>query len=109
MHTAETLTIEPSFFDVETSIIRLKRYKPRGADQILAEVIEERGNILTFKKNCYSSGRKLILPIYKNGDKTDCGNCIGISLFPSTCKMLSNILFSMSTPHTHKIIGNHCF
>jgi hypothetical protein len=32
-------------------------------------------------------------PIYKKGDKTDCSNYTGLSLLPTTCKILSNILF----------------
>jgi hypothetical protein len=45
------------------------------------------------------------VPIYKKGDKTDCRNCRGISLVPTTYKILSNILVSQVTPHADKIIN----
>ena len=48
----------------------------------------------------------IIVPIYKKGDKSDCSNYIGISLSPTTCKILSNILLSRLTPYAEKIIGD---
>jgi len=41
------------------------------------------------------------------GDKTDCSNYWGISLLPTTYKILSNILLSMLTPYAEEIIGDH--
>jgi len=49
----------------------------------------------------------IILSIYKKGDKTDCGNFLGISLLPTTYKILSNILLSRLTPYAEEIIGDH--
>lgn len=37
IHTAEPLVPEPSIFDVEIAIVKLKRYNSQGIDQILAE------------------------------------------------------------------------
>jgi len=45
----------------------------------------------------------------KKGDKTDCSNYRGISLLPTTYKILSNILLSRLTPYAKEIIGNHQF
>ena len=43
----------------------------------------------------------------KEGDKTDCSNCRGISLLPNMYKILSNILLSRLTPYAEEIIGDH--
>jgi len=50
----------------------------------------------------------IIVPIYK-GDKTDCGNYRGISLSPTTYKMLSNNLLSRLAPYAQEITGDHQF
>jgi len=47
----------------------------------------------------------VIVPIYKNGDKTDCSNYRGISLLSAMYKILSDILLSRLTPYAEVIIG----
>ena len=60
------------------------------------------------RRNCLRSGRSLIIvPAYKKGDKTDCSNYRGISLLPTTYKILSNILLSRLTPYAEDIIEDH--
>jgi hypothetical protein len=49
----------------------------------------------------------IIVPIHKKGDKTDCTNYRGISLLPTTYKILSSVLLSWLTPYTKEIIGDH--
>jgi hypothetical protein len=49
----------------------------------------------------------IIVPIYKEGDKTDYINYRGISLFPTMYKILSNFLLSRLTPIAEEIIGDH--
>jgi len=49
----------------------------------------------------------IIEPIHKKGDKTDCDNYRGISLLPTTYKILSNILLSWLIPYAKEIIGDH--
>ena len=49
----------------------------------------------------------IIVPIYNKGDKTDCNNYRGISLFPTTYKVLSNIPLSRLTPYAEEVIGDH--
>ena len=49
----------------------------------------------------------IIVPIYKKGDKTDCNYYRGISLLPTTYKILSNILLSRLLPYAKEIIGDH--
>jgi len=46
---------------------------------------------------------------YKKGDKTDCSNYSGISLLPTTYKILSNILRSRLTAYAEEIVGVHQF
>jgi hypothetical protein len=49
----------------------------------------------------------IIVPIYKKGDKTDSSNYRGISLLPTTYKILSNILLPKLIPYAEGIIGDY--
>jgi hypothetical protein len=49
----------------------------------------------------------IIVPIYENGVKTDCGNYRGISLLSTTYKSLSKILLSRLDPNEEEIPGDH--
>jgi len=51
--------------------------------------------------------KSIIVHIHKKGDKTDRNNYRGISVLPTTYKMLSNILLSRLIPHAKEIIGDH--
>jgi hypothetical protein len=46
IHTAEPLVPDPSSFEVEIAIAKLKSYKSPGIDHILAELIQAGGEIL---------------------------------------------------------------
>jgi hypothetical protein len=46
IHTAEPLVPEPSPFEVEIAIAKLKKYKSPGSDQIPAELIQAGGETL---------------------------------------------------------------
>jgi len=46
----------------------------------------------------------IIVPIHKKGDKRDCNNYIGVSLLPTTYKILSNILLSRLILYTKEIV-----
>jgi sorting nexin-29 len=48
----------------------------------------------------------IIVPIYKKVDKMDCNNYRGISLLPTTYKILSTILPSRLTPYARETIGD---
>jgi len=106
IHTAEPLLPEPSASDVELAIDKLKSHKSPGIDQISAELIKAgcRTICLEIHKLITSIWKKeelpeewkesIIVPIHKKGDKADCNNYRGISLLPTTYKILSNILLS---------------
>jgi hypothetical protein len=90
IQTAEPLVPDPSPFDVEIAIVKLKRYKSPGSDKIPAELIQAGGETLRSKihKLINSSWSKkelpdqwkeyIILPINKMGDKIDCNKYRGM-------------------------------
>jgi len=98
------------------AIENLKNYKSPGIDQIPAETIKAGGRSICCeihkliisiwnKKELLDEWKEsIIVPIYK-GNKTDCNNYRGISLLPTTYKVLSNILLSRLTPFAD--IGDH--
>ena len=47
------------------------------------------------------------IPTYKKGDETDCSNYTGIPIFPTTYKILFNILLSRWAPYAEEIIEGH--
>jgi len=117
--TAELLVPEPSASEVELAIDKLKSHKSPGIDQIRAELTKAGGRTiyLEIHKLIISIWKKeklpekwkesIIVPIHKKGDKTDCNNYRGISLLPTTYKILSNILLSRLIPYAKEIIGDH--
>ena len=119
IHTAEPLVPEPSASEVELAIDKLKSHKSPGSDQIPPELIKAGGRTiyLEIHKLIISIWKKeklpeewkesIILPIHKKGDKTDCNNYRGISLLPTSYKILSNILLSRLIPYAKEIIGDH--
>jgi hypothetical protein len=119
IHTAELFVPEPSISDVEVAIGKLKRNKSPGADQIPAELIQAGGetfhseihkliNLIWNKEELSHQWKEsIVVPIHKKGDKTECSNYRGISLLPTSCKILSNILLSRLIPYADKIIGDH--
>ena len=86
IHTTEPQAPEPSAFDVEMALEKLKRHKSPGIDQIPAESIKAAGrtirseihkliNSIWNKEELHEEWKKsIILPIYMKGDKTDCSN-----------------------------------
>jgi hypothetical protein len=64
IHTAEPLVPEPSAFDVEMAIEKLKRYKSPGTDQIPAELIKAGGSKI------YCEIRRLINSIWNKEELT---------------------------------------
>jgi len=121
IHTTEPLVPEPSAYEVELAIEKLKSHKSPGIDQIPAELIKAGGRTIrcAIHKLIISIWKKeelpeewkesIIVPIHKKGDKTDCNNFRGISLLPTTYKILSNIQPSRLIPYGEEVIGNNQF
>ena len=117
----EPLVPEPSALEVELAIEKLKSHKSPGIDQIPAELIKAEGSTIrcVIHKLIIAISNKdelpgewkesIIVPIHKKGDKTDCNNYRGISLLPTTYKILSNILLSRLSPYAEEIIVDHQF
>ena len=86
IQTAEPPVPEPSAFDFEMAIEKLKRHKSPGIDGTPADLIKARGRAIRSEINILinSSWNKeelpeewkesVILPIYKKGDKIDFSN-----------------------------------
>ncbi|PNF21971.1 hypothetical protein B7P43_G17907 [Cryptotermes secundus] len=96
IHTAELLIPDPSPFEFESAIAKLKWYKSPDTDQIPAELIQAGGEILCskihnlitsiwHKENLPNQWKEsIIVPVHKRGDKTDCSNYRGISLLSTS-------------------------
>ena len=110
VHTVEPLVPEPSASEFELAIDKLKSHKSAGIDQILAELIKAGGRTICLEIHKLTTSiwkkeklpeewkESIIVPIHKKGDKTDCNNYRGISLLPTTYKILSNILLTRLIP-----------
>jgi hypothetical protein len=104
IHIAESLVPDPSPFEAEIAIAKLKYYTSPGSDQIPAELIQAGGgkllseikkliNFIWSKEELPDQWKEsIILPVYEKGDKTDCSNYRGISLLSASYKMLPNNL-----------------
>jgi hypothetical protein len=119
IHTAEPLVPEPSAYENEAAIEKLKRHKSPGIDQISAKLIKAGGKTIcceihkliistwNTKELPEEWKESIIVPIYKTGVKTYCSNYRGTSLLPSTYRILSHILLSRLNPYTEEINGDH--
>jgi hypothetical protein len=84
IHTAEPLVPDPSPFEVEIAIVKLKRYKSPGSDgiqaggEILRSKIHRLINYISNEEELPDQWKEsIIVPVNKNGDKTDCSNYLG--------------------------------
>jgi hypothetical protein len=119
MHTAEPFVPEPSVSEVEVATRKLRRYKSPDADQIPAELIQAGGEALrpeihklikliwNKEELPHQWKESTVIPIHKNGYKTDCSNYRGISFLSNSYRILSNILLPKLTPYADEITGEH--
>ena len=119
LHTAEPLVPEPSAFEVELATEKLKSHKSPGIDQIPAKLIKAWGRRICYevhkliifiwnKEKLPEEWEKSITVLFcQKGDKKVCSNYRGISLLPTTYKILSNIVLSRLIPYAEEIIGDH--
>ena len=99
------------------AIEKLKRDKSPGIDQIPAELIKAEARTIRHeihkllisiwnKKELTEEWKEsIIVPTHKKGEKRDCNNYRGVSLLPTTYKILSNIVLSRLIPYAEEIIG----
>jgi hypothetical protein len=92
-------------FEVEWGAEKLKRHKSPGIDQIPTELIEagcwtihsevhKLINSVWNNEELQQWKELIIVHIQKKGDETDCSNYRGLTLLPTTHKILTNILLS---------------
>jgi hypothetical protein len=117
--TIDPLVPEPSAFEVDLVIQKLKSHKSQATDQIPTELIKTGGrtihsevhkliiSILNKKKLPEEWNESVIGLTDEKGDKTDCSNYRGMQILTTTNKILSIILLSRLTPYAKKIVGDH--
>ena len=118
-HTAEPLVLESLVSEIELAVEKLKTCTSPGIDQIPVEMNKAGGktirseihkliiSILNKEELPEEWKESIIVPIYKNSDKTDCSNYIDIPLMSATHNILSNILQSRLNPYAEKITGDY--
>jgi len=119
IHLAVPLVPEPSASEFELVIDKLQSHKSPGIDQIPAEPIKTESrtifleihklitSVLMKEKLSEEWKESIIVPIHEKGYKTDFNNYRGISILPTTNKILTNILLSRLIPYAKEIIGDH--
>jgi len=117
VHTAEPLVPEPSAFEVEMAIEKLKRCRSPGVDQIPTELITVGGRTIRselhkllilfgIRRNCLRSGRSrsLYLSIRRVIKQT----VVSVEAYhlSAAYKIIYNILLSRLIPYAEEIIGD---
>ena len=119
IHSIEPLVPEPNAFEVELTIEKLRNHKSQGIDQIPAELIKQGVGqfavifinllfLFGIRRNCLMNGRSRSQYLsIRRGIKQTVITIGGISLFPTTYKVLSIILLSRLIPYAEKVTGDH--
>jgi hypothetical protein len=119
IHTVKPLVPDPSSFEVEIAIAKVKSYRFPGSGQIPAKLIQagveaseseihKLINVIWNKEEVSDRWKEsIIIPVYKKGDETDCSKYREISLLSASYKILSNITVSKLSPYIDETIGDH--
>jgi hypothetical protein len=113
----EELLLSVTEMGVEIAIVKLKRYKSPGSDQILTELIQAGGEILHSKihklilfgigKNCLISRSLLSYQFTRRVIKLTVVIIRGYHCYQLHTKFYRNILLSRLSPYTDEITGDH--
>ncbi|XP_052562347.1 uncharacterized protein LOC128092490 [Culex pipiens pallens] len=107
----------PDLETVKKEIRQLKNNRAAGKDRLPGELFKYGGEQLARAIHLVISKiwreEKLpaewmdgvVCPIYKKGDKLDCGNYRGITLINAAYKILSQILCRLLTPYARRFVG----
>ena len=109
----------PSLREVEEEIRRLKNNKAAGNDHLPSELLKHGGDALARALH-WVIGKiwdeetlpeewmeGIVCPIYKKGDKLDCGNYRAITLLSAAYKVLSQLLCRRLTPIAKDFVGQY--
>ena len=117
--TAQPHIAEPALQEVEHEIWKLKNFKAPGTDNVPGELFKHGGNALCMEmheliKRIWNAEElpeewktSIICPLYKKGDKLECGNYRGISLLNIAYKIFANILFKRLHPYMESTVGEY--
>lgn len=117
--TAQPHIAEPTLQEVEDEILKLKNFKAPGIDNIPGELFKNGGNALCMEMHGLIvriwNGEELpeewktsiLCPLYKKGDKLECGNHRGIALLNIAYKIFANILYKRLLPYVESIVGEY--
>jgi hypothetical protein len=117
--TAQPHIAEPTLREVEEEILKLRNFKATGTDNIPGELFKHGGNALCMEMhelimriwNVEELPEEwkvsILCPIYKKGDKLECGNHRGIALLNIAYKIFANILYKRLLPYTEENVGEY--
>ena len=117
---AQPYIAEPTIQEVKDEITKLKNFKAPGTDNIPGELFEHGGNALCMEMEMHELVTRIwndeelpeewrtgiIFPLYKKGDKLECGNYRGIALLNIAYKIFANILYRRFLPYSDSNVGD---
>ena len=117
--TAQPYITEPTLREVEAEIRKLRNFKAPGTDNIPGELFKNGSNALYMEmheliRRIWDDEElpeewktSILCPIYKKGDKLECGNYRGIALLNIAYKIFANILYQRLHPYMESTVGEY--